>query len=830
VLTTSTPWDSSTISQSSWQEGNWLASIQSRFWLYPVHISGCYFTSPSLSASLYLVLLMLLRRQYAEASRLLATCFKDSPFTAEELWIVGMLAKTGPDQVHTDMHPDAIACRLKLALVCVECGHGPIEPASSENDDARDDGRDSDSENITRKAGQWAVQTDHSKMIQIYAHVSKACCLSYEDEQHLLDVLSDSGHTNLQRRKYLDAVQRAEDQTKSVRIELSSSSEAGGLMMVQQFYKTAAKMLDDNPNVVPGSRLWKGRVMFQSFNRPTFNSQSGREDRRHRHSDSDFKSECSRQLSNRLPQQASKKKRTRKQLQQLHKWEKRSLEKVVAEVKREASKQWWWRTADEAHAVFAECLQQRQQKECFAFGESATPSAKVEKAPLSDQHLSRQPIAREKPKPAVVGTLCGERALRLLGHLVDDSGSGLNDDGAGGLLWEMALGAWNVDIGGGNSLCMAKLTLGMKILLQTKRYSRMIGVSDSEVRDVFRLSEGQDDDMEMGLLVLLAAATHAALDESAISNFPTLPTRLHDIQYPGLVVGDSDSAHHNELGNWLVLATREAKRYCSGPRFQQHLSIPDTPVTKTKVDIGPELRAEMRCPRPTDTSADARVLSADFRCAAFAELPLKQLNPTANVYVRSGSASDVGDESLLSPLDKLPFETGKMHASGARLVNRMEVDLRESASKLKRSTRCWLECLAPTDLNQLENSLTGSMGGSAPDRQLLTQAIQRLQELHNDAASLKAAEDQGINDERIAVVAEAHYVGSIQNDSTELIARRRVFLLQRLAGQQFSIRFEWLASLLLSSNAVADLQQANEFISKHDAERVLAKVSAVLCE
>ena len=77
----------------------------------------------------YLVYVMIMRRHYGEASRLLSNCFTDTPFTDELKWLVEQIVQTASKEaqegISRDQHPDCIACRLKLAIVCYESGHDP---------------------------------------------------------------------------------------------------------------------------------------------------------------------------------------------------------------------------------------------------------------------------------------------------------------------------------------------------------------------------------------------------------------------------------------------------------------------------------------------------------------------------------------------------------------------------------------------------------------------------------------------------------------------------------------------------------------------------------
>ena len=94
----------------------WLAALpQARHYLYPVHPSHALLSSPSLAASLYLLLLLLIHGRYAEAIGLVDSCSTDSALTAEEAQLWAALA-----QLEHDDHPDANAARLKLYLMAVD--------------------------------------------------------------------------------------------------------------------------------------------------------------------------------------------------------------------------------------------------------------------------------------------------------------------------------------------------------------------------------------------------------------------------------------------------------------------------------------------------------------------------------------------------------------------------------------------------------------------------------------------------------------------------------------------------------------------------------------
>ena len=95
-------------------------------------------------------MLRLLSRQYVLAARIIARCHKDSALTNEEIWILS--------QLPTDCHPDALACRLRLTLLCRDCGTDPA----------------------------WEAEEDFKAYLSVHTHVSVACRLSESEEQRLL--------------------------------------------------------------------------------------------------------------------------------------------------------------------------------------------------------------------------------------------------------------------------------------------------------------------------------------------------------------------------------------------------------------------------------------------------------------------------------------------------------------------------------------------------------------------------------------------------------------------------------------------------------------------
>jgi hypothetical protein len=183
-------------------ESEWLDHVQTCYYLYPIHVSGCFLQMSSFSAALYMVVLCLMRREYEQASELLSSCSSNGPFTPEEKWITAHLKSTSHDS-----HPNAHALRLRFAAICVEdC------PSAIHWDD---------------------VEEDLFDYLQKYEHVSSICRLTSEEERMLLEYIIRiqggrrvSFSTNL-RLQYLNALLQAKTSGKEEIIRLPRQTKYG---------------------------------------------------------------------------------------------------------------------------------------------------------------------------------------------------------------------------------------------------------------------------------------------------------------------------------------------------------------------------------------------------------------------------------------------------------------------------------------------------------------------------------------------------------------------------------------------------------------------------
>ena len=90
----------------------WNVGCESGHYVYQIHLSHHFITTPTLASALYLLLLRLQTRKYRDVLKLADSCITDGNVTDEERNIFEQLQYIAEDQV-----PDAHACRLKLSLM-----------------------------------------------------------------------------------------------------------------------------------------------------------------------------------------------------------------------------------------------------------------------------------------------------------------------------------------------------------------------------------------------------------------------------------------------------------------------------------------------------------------------------------------------------------------------------------------------------------------------------------------------------------------------------------------------------------------------------------------
>ncbi len=105
----------------------WRAFVNPGYYLYAVHPSQTFVSSPSLAASLYLCIMSLLTRRYSSCAEVISACFTDQPLTNDQAWVLLELFESTKD----DCHPDAHACRLRIIAAMLD-GLPKLSPPSSD--------------------------------------------------------------------------------------------------------------------------------------------------------------------------------------------------------------------------------------------------------------------------------------------------------------------------------------------------------------------------------------------------------------------------------------------------------------------------------------------------------------------------------------------------------------------------------------------------------------------------------------------------------------------------------------------------------------------------
>jgi Ca2+-binding EF-hand superfamily protein len=93
----------------------WNLVLDTRYFIYPIHVSLSFVFTPTLASALYLMLLRLLHRDYAEVFRLADTIGSDSDLSSEERHLLLTLG-----EANSDTHADACACRIKITLAVMD--------------------------------------------------------------------------------------------------------------------------------------------------------------------------------------------------------------------------------------------------------------------------------------------------------------------------------------------------------------------------------------------------------------------------------------------------------------------------------------------------------------------------------------------------------------------------------------------------------------------------------------------------------------------------------------------------------------------------------------
>ena len=146
----------------------WISNIgEVRSYLYPIHNSRSFLVTPSLSSSLYLMLMYFITGSYTDVFKMVESCVSED-LTPEEQQIFNQLEFLG-----NDSHPDAHACRLKLSVVTVGLGAD------------------------SKMKCPWNIVDEMEAYTKKHGFVSSACRLTTEEEILLLQLCKPSEQEKL---------------------------------------------------------------------------------------------------------------------------------------------------------------------------------------------------------------------------------------------------------------------------------------------------------------------------------------------------------------------------------------------------------------------------------------------------------------------------------------------------------------------------------------------------------------------------------------------------------------------------------------------------------
>lgn len=189
-------------------------ALQPPFFLYRIHLSGLFLVPDSVAGAFYIAFLHTLERRYREACDALETAWSDVALPEEANSVIGYFSA-----FRNDHHPDALACRLRLALVRIAAG------------DAK----------MAEEASQTAqVLTEY---IERRACVSHVCLLPPREERQLLGFLT----RYVDAAPLLDRLAQLDEAGREVRIAAPQPLECGALWNLLH----SAAYVDPSPHSYP---------------------------------------------------------------------------------------------------------------------------------------------------------------------------------------------------------------------------------------------------------------------------------------------------------------------------------------------------------------------------------------------------------------------------------------------------------------------------------------------------------------------------------------------------------------------------------------------------
>eukprot|EP01060_Flectonema_neradi_P006280 TRINITY_DN1420_c0_g1_i1.p1 TRINITY_DN1420_c0_g1~~TRINITY_DN1420_c0_g1_i1.p1 ORF type:complete len:4698 (+),score=1051.93 TRINITY_DN1420_c0_g1_i1:123-14216(+) len=137
-------------------DSKWLDKLDTKYYLYPVHVSLSFMFTPTFASALYLLYLRLLYRDYEEVFRIATTIGTDTSLSKEEEQIFNRYSVN-------DAHPNILACFIKIGLLMND---GPVNC-------------------------QWYMPKITAMMLVRQSKVSTSCKLSTKEELRTLAICEE---------------------------------------------------------------------------------------------------------------------------------------------------------------------------------------------------------------------------------------------------------------------------------------------------------------------------------------------------------------------------------------------------------------------------------------------------------------------------------------------------------------------------------------------------------------------------------------------------------------------------------------------------------------
>ena len=170
----------------------WGRNIKTRHYVYPLHPTEAFFTTPSLAAALYLVYLKIMARDYVGVTPLIPACSTDVAYDKEATFVLSELVISSKE----DRDPAASAVRLKLFSAYVDSFGGDVsvfKPPDASHKYMSSIARRGEKRHSPRVfepsalhpgdvAKVFEVDIHYDSYLQKLGHVPAACRLSFDEE------------------------------------------------------------------------------------------------------------------------------------------------------------------------------------------------------------------------------------------------------------------------------------------------------------------------------------------------------------------------------------------------------------------------------------------------------------------------------------------------------------------------------------------------------------------------------------------------------------------------------------------------------------------------